>query len=251
MDIARQMMGEIDQSYDPNSQEVDSDSELIEIDETSAPSGMRLQEILMDRHWVFEEVLWIKGAAGNLSRQELGAAVADAKGVPEDKVDVCFFDEDELSHATITDTEKLGAAGMPTGDVVSVWATKYKPANFRRYSRKWKKIEARQKKIPKRWYLVTAIRKDGLLDDERDQHLSAEEVHVEEVQLSKEDLEEQNRWLPPSFDYRKVKSLKEQYAKPGTPKVEEKKREPRMTRKSMSPKKLEAQAAVEEAKNEG
>ncbi|GMI15618.1 hypothetical protein TrVE_jg45 [Triparma verrucosa] len=234
MDIARQLMGEIDQSYDPNAKDVDSEEEAFEIDETSAPKGMRLQEILMDRHWVFEEVLWIKGAGGNLSRQELGEAVAAAKGVSESRVDVCFFDEDELSHATITDTEKLGAAGMPQGDVVSVWATKYKPANFRRYSRKWKKIEARQKELPKRWYLVTAIRKDGLLDDERDQHLSAEEVIVPPVTLTAGELEEKNRWLPPKFDYRQKLTLKEQYAtKPKEEVKAEKKREPRNTRKSI------------------
>ena len=127
------------------------------------------------------------------------------------RVDVCFFDEDELSHATISDPEKLGGAGLPKGDVVSVWATSYLPAPFRQYSRKWKKIKAMQEAMPKRWYLVTAIRKDGLLDDERDQHLSAEEVIVEAPKKSAKELEEENMWLPPSFDYRKEKSLKDKY----------------------------------------
>ena len=51
MDIARQLMGEIDQSYDPNAKEVDSEEEAFEIDETSAPKGMRLQEV-RGRGWL-------------------------------------------------------------------------------------------------------------------------------------------------------------------------------------------------------
>ena len=117
----------------------------------------------------------------------------------------------QLSHPTISDPELLGGAGLPKGDVVSVWATSYLPAPFRRYSRKWKKIKAKQDAMPKRWYLVTAVRKDGLLDDERDQHLSAEEVIVKEPEKTKEELEDQNRWLPPAFDYRNDKSLKDKY----------------------------------------
>lgn len=95
MDIAREFMGDIDHEYDPNASE-NPDEELLEMDNTLAPPGLRLAEVLMDRHWVFEEVLWISGSSSNLSRQELAEAVADAKGVDESRVDVCFFDEDEV-----------------------------------------------------------------------------------------------------------------------------------------------------------
>ena len=44
-------MGEIDQSYDPNAKDVDSEEEAFEIDETSAPKGMRLQEV-RGRGWL-------------------------------------------------------------------------------------------------------------------------------------------------------------------------------------------------------
>ena len=53
--------------------------------------------------------------------------------------------------------------------------------------------------MPARHYLVTAIRKDGLLDDVRHQHLSAEEVKPkveEQLSLLKK---EEDVWLPPSF----------------------------------------------------
>ena len=101
---------------------------------------------------------------------------------------VCFFDEDELSHPICN--ERLGPAGPLTGDVVSVWCTKYQPAAFRRCSRKWVKIKKRMDTLPARWYLVTAIRKDALLDDERDQHLSAEEVIEKVPEKTKEEV----RW---------------------------------------------------------
>ena len=128
-----------------------------------------------------------------MSRGELREAVADAKGVEEGRVTVCFFDEDELSHPLCVD--KLGAAGMPSGDIVSVWKTDYMPAAFRRYSRKWVKIKKRMDGMPARWYLVMAIRKDGLLDDERDQHLSAEEVIVVKEEKTKDQIEEETRWV--------------------------------------------------------
>ena len=84
MDIAREFMGDIDHAYDPDAKS-DDGAELLEMDNTVAPPGLRLTEILMDRHWVFEEVLWISGAESNLSRQELAEAVADAKGVDESR----------------------------------------------------------------------------------------------------------------------------------------------------------------------
>ena len=96
MDFAREFMGDIDHDYDPNATQENPDEELLEMDNTLAPPGLRLAEVLMDRHWVFEEVLWISGAGSNLSRQELASAVADAKGVDDSRVDVCFFDEDEV-----------------------------------------------------------------------------------------------------------------------------------------------------------
>ncbi|GMH73378.1 hypothetical protein TrRE_jg3838 [Triparma retinervis] len=190
MDIAKQFMGEIDHEMPGDAS--DPDEETVMVDSTSAPTSTPpLSEVLLDRHWVFEEVLWIKGSSTNMSRSELQETVADAKGVDLSRVMVCFFDEDELSHPVVT--EKLGAAGPPAGDVVTVWCTKYKPAAFRRYSRKWVKIKKRMDGLPKRWYLVTAIRKDALLDDERDQHLSAEEVVEKVPEKSAAELLEESR----------------------------------------------------------
>ncbi len=208
MDLARSLMGEVDRT--PKASGSSSDEEEVQIDNTSAPPSLRLTSVLMDRHWVFEEVLYIKGAGASLSRSELQSAVSGAKGVPDCRVCVCFFDEDELSHPTCEG--RLGAAGHPRGDVVGVWSTQYRPANFRRQSRKWKKIERRMEGMPRRWYLVTAIRKDGLLDDERDQHLSAEEAIERPKTPDPEEEAYQKMWLPPMFDERKKLTLKEQYA---------------------------------------
>ncbi|GMI25083.1 hypothetical protein TeGR_g12414, partial [Tetraparma gracilis] len=89
----------------------------------------------------------------------------------------------------------------------------YAPASHKRYSRKWVKIKKKMDSMPARWYLVTAIRKDGLLDDERDQHLSAEEEKEAIVPLSADELREKTMWLPPAFDHRQDLSLKERLIK--------------------------------------
>ena len=202
------MMGEID--HDGAKEHSDSDYDEVELDATLAPPTMHLSEILMDRLWTFEEVLWIRGASTHLSRQELIEAVSDAKEVDEERVDCCFFDEDELSHPTVP-TEMLGAAGESRGDVVCIWKTKYEPAPHRKYSRKWKKIKKRMDAMPARWYMITAIRKDGLLDDEaKAATMSAEYVSPEELaERNKPPVtEEDTMWLPPAFDERgKVKPL--------------------------------------------
>jgi hypothetical protein len=135
-----------------------------------------------------------------------------------------------------------------------VWCTKYKPAAFRRYSRKWVKIKKRMDGLPKRWYLVTAIRKDALLDDERDQHLSAEEVVEKVPEKSAAELLEESRWLPPQFDYRKKKLLKEQYVNNAEHEEEkerkrrETQRRSRMTKMAMEKEKAQA---IREALEEG
>ena len=49
------------------------------------PCSSPSMQILMDRHWTFEEVLWIKGSSTNMSRVELQETVADAKGVEMDR----------------------------------------------------------------------------------------------------------------------------------------------------------------------
>jgi hypothetical protein len=211
MDAMREFMGDVDHSYDPNAVAEDPDEDTVEIDNTLAPSGMSIKEVLMDRHWTFEEVLFIKGSSTHLSRKELQETVADAKGVDLSRVDVCFFDEDDLTHPLVA--ENMLAAGPPQGDVVCVWCTKYAPAAHKRYSRKWAKIKSKMDTMPRRWYLVTAIRKDGLLDDEADQHLSAEEV-IEEVKvLSLEEEKDKNMWIPPAFDDRNKLTLKQQLIK--------------------------------------
>jgi len=73
MDAMRDFMGTIDQEYDPNAPGASDDgpNELITIDNTLAPKGTTLTEKLMDRHWTFEEVLFIKGSSTSMSRQEL------------------------------------------------------------------------------------------------------------------------------------------------------------------------------------
>jgi len=126
-------------------------------------------------------------------------------------VDVCFFDEDDLTHPLLS--ANMLAAGPPKGDVVCVWRAKYPPAAHKRYSRKWVKIKKKMETMPARWYLVSAIRKDGLLDDVRDQHLSAEEVIAEPVVLSLEDQRDATMWIPPAFDERNKLSLKDQLIK--------------------------------------
>jgi hypothetical protein len=200
----QKLMGEI------NHGEKDEDED-VELDSTEPPPQTQIGAILLDRRWVFDEVLWIRGSSTHLSRQELIEAVADAKGVEEDRVDCCFFDEDELSHSTVP-IEKMGAAGQSKGDVVCIWKTKYDPAPHRKYSRNWNKIKKKQDKIPARWYMITAIRKDGLLDDVRmAETLSAEYVDpnkVAEIERTPEETEEMTMWLPPKFDERnKPKTL--------------------------------------------
>ena len=147
MDFAKQFMG-VDFSTSEETSGLDEN--IVEIETTNAPQHLSLHQVLLDRHWVFEEVLYIKGGSTNLSRLELQEAVAETKEVDMDRVDVCFFDEDELSHALVTDETRLGAAGLPKGDVVCIWKTKYKPANFRLYSKKWRKIEKRMNEMPAR-----------------------------------------------------------------------------------------------------
>ena len=129
-DFARQFMG-VNFAAPPEPEPLE---DLVEIDDTPKPAKYTLRSILQSRHWSFEEVLFIRGASTHLSRQELISAVADAKEVSTDRVDCCFFDEDDLSHAVASGTA-LGAAGEARGDVVCVWRTEYKPASHARYSR--------------------------------------------------------------------------------------------------------------------
>jgi len=89
--------------------------ETISMDCTEAPQGMTISEVLLDRRWTFEEVLFIKGASTNLSRRELKETVADVKGVGEERVEVCFFDEDDLTTPVVKD--QVLKAGLPKGDV--------------------------------------------------------------------------------------------------------------------------------------
>ena len=79
--------------------------------------------------------------------------------------------------------------------------------------------------MPARWYLVTAIRKDGLLDDEADQHLSAEEVKEVAVTLSAEEEKDKTMWIPPSFDSRGILTLKQQMVKDAEDAAREKEKE--------------------------
>lgn len=175
--------------------------EEVEIEETPKPASYTLRSILQSRHWSFSEVLYIRGASTHLSRSELISSVASAKGVTEDRVDCCFFDESDLSHA-VAGGDKLGAAGEARGDVVCVWRTDYKPADHKRYSRKWVKTKAKMDAMPARHYLVTAIRKNGLLDDEREQHLSASLAPAKAedgAKKKKKKEEDEDVWLPPAF----------------------------------------------------
>lgn len=191
MDFARDLMGGPDHTYHGDGAAGDPTQEEIVFDDTRGPADLELKCSLMERKWTFGEVLWIRGSSTVLSRQELSEAVADAKGVPVERVECCFFDEDELSHSTLP-TEMLGAAGKPGGDVVCVWETKYKPANHVRQSRKWVKIKKKLEETPARKYLVTAIRQNALADDGYDESESeCEEEKLEEI--------EEYVWMPPGF----------------------------------------------------
>ena len=193
MDFAKDFMGTIDHEYHGDGPAEDKNKETIIFDDTQATLDSDLKASLVERKWTFSEVLWIRGSSTVLTRQELCLAVSDAKGVSVDRVECCFFDEDELSHPTLP-PEMLGAAGPPGGDVVCVWATKYKPANHVRQSRKWLKIKKKLENTPARKYLITAIRQNALADDGYDE--SVPDSEVDEVKA----LEEEYVWMPPGYD---------------------------------------------------
>jgi len=192
MDFARDLMGGPDHTYHGDGPPVDPNEEQIIFDDTQAQGDSELKCSLLERKWTFEEVLWIRGSSSVLTRQELCTAVSEAKGVPVERVECCFFDEDELSHPTLP-AEMLGAAGPPGGDVVCIWATKYKPATHVRQSRKWLKIKKKLENTPARKYLITAIRQNALADDGYDE--SEPEEGKEEVKQ----IEEEYVWMPPGF----------------------------------------------------
>jgi hypothetical protein len=201
MDFARQFMGEIDRDGAKNTDHAA--AEEIEILETEAPSHIVIRSLLNDRRWVFEEVLWVKGASNHLSRDELQDAVAAAKGVESERVDVCFFTEEDLSHPLIQgNAGPLGAAGDAKGDIVCIWKTKYEPASFKQYSRKWLKIKKKIDSLPARWYLVTAIRKDGLANHAETKSEVDESEENERLALIEAEPDE---WMPPNWEFSDVK----------------------------------------------
>jgi hypothetical protein len=197
MDFARQFMGEIDKNGAKNTDHAA--AEQIEILPTEAPARLVIRSLLSDRRWVFEEVLWVKGATNHLSRDELQEAVADAKGIASERVDVCFFTEEDLSHPLLQgDAGPLGAAGDSKGDVVCIWKTKYEPAAFKQYSRKWLKIKKKIDSLPARWYLVTAIRKDGLSNHAETASEVDESEKRDELALIEAEPDE---WMPPNYEF--------------------------------------------------
>ncbi|GMI59572.1 hypothetical protein ScalyP_jg11249 [Parmales sp. scaly parma] len=199
MDFAKSFMGEIDHEYHGDGEAEDPNKENIIFDNTLAPEDMKLKCSLLERKWTFNEVVWIRGSSSVLTRQELCEAVSDSKGVPVDRVECCFFDEDELSHPTVG-LEMLGAAGAPGGDVVCVWAAKYEPANHVRQSRKWVKIKKKLENMPSRKYLITAIRENALADDGYDESIPEDEVADVKA------IEEEHVWMPPAYDESGIKT---------------------------------------------